>query len=257
MASKVALEHEIRWPRRVLTLAEAVKYIDATGYCMLFPVGNVPLPSLYHAVTRRNPHEKMVWDKYSVMVWRWKDELPRRRRAFYAKYFRGRGTFISLEQLPNFLAMREAAVAATDHERFYAAGRIGADARAIWQALDEHGPLATLELRNVCRMDSKAGNARFKRAILELQRLLIAVHFGAEQETAAWASGRYELTCRAFPEAAAAAQHIPSHHARRALAAKFLEWHTNAVPAQLARLFGWPKAEAVAAIEAAKSESRK
>jgi hypothetical protein len=257
MKSKVTLDHEIRWPRRVLTLAEAVKYIDATGYCMLFPVANVSLPSLYYAVTHRNPHEKMVWDKYSVMVWRWKDELPRRRRAYYAKYFRGRGTFISLKQLPNFLAMREAAVAPGDHERFYADGRIGADARVIWQALDEHGPLATLELRNVCKMDSKSGNARFKRAILELQCQLIAVHFGAEQETAAWASGRYELTCRAFPGETAAAHQTPPGKARQALAAKFLEWHTEVLPAQLARLFGWPKAEAVAAIEAAKSESRK
>ena len=46
-------EHEIPWSRRVRTLAEAVKYIDATVYCTLFPVNNVPLPSLYYAVTRR------------------------------------------------------------------------------------------------------------------------------------------------------------------------------------------------------------
>ena len=88
-------ENEIHWPRRVRTLAEAVKYIDATGYCTLFPVNNVPLPSLYYAVTRRNIQniqEEFVWDKLTEMVWRWKDELPHRRRAFYAKYFRGRGT---------------------------------------------------------------------------------------------------------------------------------------------------------------------
>ena len=144
MKPKATLETEIRWPRRVLTLAEAVGFIDATGYCMLFPVNKVPLPSLYYAVTRRNPHVDFVWDKYSVMLWRWKDELPRRRRAFYAKYFRGRGTFISLKMLPHFLAMREAAVASGDHERFYADGRIREDARVVWEALEEHGPLATL-----------------------------------------------------------------------------------------------------------------
>jgi hypothetical protein len=256
MAIKVTLGNEIRWPRRVLTAAQAVKYIDATGYCMLFPVTNVPLPSLYYTVTRRNPHEKMIWDKYSAMVWRWKDELPRRRRAFYAKYFRGRGTFISLKFLPHFLAMRETAATPGDHERLYAAGRISADARAIWEALETHGPLATLELRHACKMDSKAGNIRFKRAILDLQCLLIAVHFGAEQETAAWASGRYELTCRAFPKETAAARNITPEEARRILAAKFIEWHAEAQPAQLARLFGWPKAEAVAAIEAVKGHAR-
>src|SRR5271155_2726177 len=183
MKSKVTLENEIRCPRRVLSSSAAVKYIDATGYCMLFPVSNVPLPSLYYAVTRRNPHAEMIWDKYSAMVWRWKDELPRRRRAYYAKYFRGRGTLISLKLLPHFLAMRHSAVMPGDHQRFYSEGRIRDDARIIWQALEEHGPLATLELRNACNMDTKAGNVRFKRAILELQRMLIVVHFGAEQET--------------------------------------------------------------------------
>ena len=153
--------------------------------------------------------------------------------------------------------MREAAVVPGDHDRLYAEGRIRQDARAIWQALAEHGPLATLELRHACKMDTKAGNVRFKRAILDLQCLLIAVHFGVEQETAAWASGRYELTCRAFPKETAAARRISPEEARAKLAAKFLEWHTGAPPAQLARLFGWPKADAIAATEAAKNKIRK
>jgi hypothetical protein len=249
MRHHATLENEIHWRKRVRKLAAAVKFIDATGYCMLFPVKNSPLPSLYYAVTRRGLHGKWKWDKYSSMVWRWKDELPRRRRAFYAKYFRGRGTFISLKLLPHFLAMRESAVLPGDCERYYSDGRIRDDARIIWEALEEHGPLATLELRNACKMDTKAGNIRFKRAILELQRMLIVVHFGAEQETNAWASGRYELTQRAFPQQTAAARHISPEDARGKLAAKFCEWHPHSSPAQLARLFGWSQAEAAAACE--------
>jgi hypothetical protein len=249
MRHHATLENEIRWPRRVLTFTEAVKFIDAMGYCMLFPVKNTPLPSLYYAVTRRGLHGKWKWDKYSSMVWRWKDELPHRRRAVYAKYFRGRGTLISLQLLPHFLAMRESAVGPGDYERFYSEGRIREDARVIWEALEEHGPLATLELRNACKMDTKQGNIRFKRAILELQCMLIVVHFGAEQETNAWASGRYELTHRAFPRQTNAAQIISPEHARGKLVAKFCEWHPNSSPVRLVRLFGWPKAAAVAACE--------
>lgn len=255
MVGKVTLENEIRWPRRVLRAADAVKYIDATGYCMLYPVANIPLPSLHYVATRRRPRVEFVWDKYSVMLWRWKDELPRRRRAFYAKYFRGRGTFISLKMLPHFLAMRETAAAPGDHGRFYADGRIREDARVIWETLEKLGPLATLELRHACKMNTKAGNVRFKRALLDLQCLLVVVHFGAEQETAAWASGRYELTCRAFPKETAAARHILPEEARRRLAAKFIEWHPDAAPMQLARLFGWTKAEAIAAVSATAGDS--
>jgi hypothetical protein len=246
--SNAILAHEVRWPKRILTPGEAVQYIGALGYCVLYPVKNVPLASLYYAVTHRNPHEAVVWDKLSQMIWRWKDELPRRRRAFYAKYFRGRGTFISLRMLPNFLAMCESAVAPADHGRFYSEGRIRDDARAIWESVAAHGPMATLELRHACKMETKAGNARFKRAIADLQCLLIVSHLGAEQETAAWASGRFELTCRAFPKQTTEARLISPAEARAALAAKYLEWYPHAPESQLARLFRWTKLEAAAAM---------
>jgi hypothetical protein len=216
---------------------------------MLFPVKNVPLPSLYYAVTRRNPHIEFKWDRYSEMLWKWKSSIPKRKRAFYGKYFRGRGSFISLKLLPYFLAMQETAIEPDDYHKFYSAGRITENARAIWEALATHGPLATLELRNVAKMDSKAGNVRFKRAMAELQCILIVVHFGTEQETAAWASGKFELVCRAFPKETAAARGITPEAARRAVAAKFLALCPSSQPKDVACLFGWTKAETMAALE--------
>ncbi len=242
--------HEIHWPRRVRTAADAVRFIDATGFCVLFPLAKIPLPSLYYACARRDIHLGPSWDKYCQMIWNWKDELPHHRRAYYAKCLRGRGMFVSLKLLPHFLAMRNSATSPADHERFYADGRISPDARVLWQALEEHGPLATLELRHACKMESKSGNARFKRAMLELQCHMVIVHFGAEQETAAWPSSRFELTCRAFPKQAAAAKKISPHAARAAIARKYLEWHPSTPPAALARLFGWTKSEALAACSA-------
>jgi hypothetical protein len=249
--------NEIQAQRRVLTLASAVNYINSCGFCMLFATKSVPLPSLYYAVTRRTLHEDWVWDKYSSMAWRWKDELPRRRLAYYGKYFRGRGTLISLEQLPNFLAMCATAMKPGGAGRFYRAGRIREDARIVWEALEEHGPMATLELRNACRMDTKAANKRFKRAILDLQCLLVAVHFGAEQETKAWASGRYELTYRVFPKQNEAALEIPVAEAQKNIAVKLLQRQPDAMPAQIARLFGWLKPEADAACQAARQAGSK
>jgi len=245
--------NEVHWPKRVATLADARKYIDALGFCVLFAVNNVALPSLYWAVTRRR---NLVFDDLFLKIWRWKDELPRRGHAFYGKYFRTRGTLISLEFLPHFLAVREAAVSPTDHARFYAEGRIRDDARVIWEALAEHGPLATLELRHLCRMETKAGNVRFKRAMLDLQRLFVVGHFGREQETGAWESNRFELIYRAFPDQAAAATHIDPAEARSKLAAKYLEWQPAAAPLQLSRLFGWSKDETAAAITAAQAAGR-
>lgn len=239
--------NEIRWTRRVHGPADAVRFIDATGFCVLFPLKNIPLPSLYYACARRDIHLGPSWDKYCQMIWNWKDELPHRRRAYYSKCLRGRGMFVSRKFLPHFLAMRDSATAAGEHKCFYEAGRISHDALGVWKALEEHGPLATLELRHACKLESKSGNARFKRAMLELQCLLVVVHFGAEQETAAWPSSRFELTCRAFPRQAASARSLSPAVARAGIARKYLDWRTAASPALLARLFSWTKAEAMAA----------
>ncbi|MDE3110109.1 MAG: hypothetical protein KGL02_09230 [Acidobacteriota bacterium] len=238
------------------SLTDAVKFIEVAGFCTLFPVANVPLPSLYCAVTGRGQDDGIVFDEQFEKIWRWKDELPRRRRAHYAKYFRGKGTFISRGHLPYFLAMREAAAAPDDYERFYRQGRIRDDARLIWQALAQHGPLATLELRHACKMETTAGNMRFKRAILDLQCLLVVSHFGSEQETGAWASGKYELTSRAFPQETEAAFAIEPQSARAKLAAQFARMNPGAQPMQLARLFGWAKAQTEIALQSASEHAR-
>jgi hypothetical protein len=238
---------EVLWTKRVTTPGEAMRFLDAVGFCTLFPIQGLALPSLYFAMARRQP---LTWDRYAAKLWDWKDRFPHERRAFYAKYFRGRGTFISLRMLPSFLAMRGSAAAVGDAERLFAAGRISHEARAIWQALERLGPLPTLELRHACKMETPAGNKRFKKAMLELQCGLLVVHFGAEQETAAWASGRFELTARAFPREVEGARRTAPEAARAAIAAKYLEWHPHADQKQLARVFGWPRSDAEAALRA-------
>lgn len=250
MKSTRAPTNEIRWRKRIGGLADARKYIDAVGFCVLFPLRRVSLPSLYWPISRRGPDDEFVFDKYFERIWRWKDELPRRRYALYAKYFRGRGTFISLPYLSYFLAMGGTAVTPEDHSRLFAEGRIRDDARLIWESLTENGPLATLELRHLCHMETKAGNARFKRAMLDLQSLLLVGHFGKQQETGAWESTRFELTCRAFPGQTEAARGIDPAIARARIAAKYLEWQPAAPPVQLSRLFGWSKDETAVAIGA-------
>jgi len=237
--------YEIAWPRRVNTPADAVHFIDHVGFCALFPVKNVALPSLYYAVAKRPP---VGWGKYAQLIWEWKDELPKKRRALYAKYFKGRGTFISLKPLPHFLAMHGTAIEADAAEAFYETGHISHDALELWQALAKHGPLATLELRHACKMETQAGNKRFKKAMLELQGLLIVTHSGAEQETEAWASNRFDLVARVFPQQVAQAAKISTDEARTAIAVKYRTLCPFASPAHMARLFGWTKAQAVSAL---------
>jgi hypothetical protein len=242
--------NEIPSRRCIVTLAQAACFIQSVGFCALFPVKGVALPSLYYAASHRTPAK---WDAFALRVWDWKDDLARRGRAWYGKYFHGRGSFLSLEMLAACLAMEGAAIQPEDLDRFYAEGRLTGEMHRVWAALAAHGPLPTLELRHACGFTTTAGNARFKRAMLALQRMLIVSHFGTEQETGAWASGRFELTSRAFPRQTAEARSLTRAQAQESIAAKYAEWHTGATPLQIARLFGWTVEEARAAIEAMRS----
>jgi hypothetical protein len=229
----------------VATTAEAAQFIRRVGFCVLFPVKNVPLPSVYYAASKRT---EARWDKYAELIWKWKDELPKRRIAFYGKYFKSRGTFISLKYLPYFLAMNETAISPDDADDFYAAGRISRDALELWQALAQNGPMPTLELRHACRMETQPGNKRFKKAILELEKLLLVTHSGAEQETESWASNRFDLVARRFPRQFAEAGTISRDQARTVLAQKYIELYPQASSAHIARLFAWTKPQALAAL---------
>jgi len=222
-----------------------MRFIESVGFCVLFPLKNIPLPSLYYAVSRR---QIVHWDKSAQLIWNWKDELPKQSRSFYGKYFKGKGSFISLKFLPQFLATHGTAIEPQEAETFYETGRISRDALELWLALAKHGPLPTLELRHACKMESQAGNKRFKRAMLELQGLLIVTHSGTEQETEAWASNRFDLVARGFSKQVAEARKVSPEEARVTIAVNYKTLYPGAVPAQIARLFGWTKAQAVAAL---------
>jgi hypothetical protein len=231
--------------KQVATAGDAAKFIERTGFCVLFPVKSVPLPSLYFAVSHRR---EARWDAHAQLIWKWKDELPRKGRAFYAKYFRGRGTFLSLRCLALLIALQEVEVDADQAENAYADGRISRDACELWSALGKHGPMATLELRHACKMETQAGNKRFKKAMLELQSQLIVTHSGAEQETEAWASNRFDLVSRAFPRECRVAKEIQVDDARKALTEKYQALYPSASASVVAHLFGWTKAQAVSAL---------
>src|ERR1700693_2370882 len=109
-------DYEIRSSGRLRTTADAMRFIETVGFCVLFAVKNVPRPSLYYAVSRR---ADVRWDKYAQLIWNWKDQLPKKRCAFYGKYFKGRGSFISVKFLPQFLATHGTAIEPREAEAFY------------------------------------------------------------------------------------------------------------------------------------------
>jgi hypothetical protein len=235
----------------IRTIAQAARYIDRVGFCLLFPSKKLPLPSLIEASkgrALRNYKPCADWSDDFMRPWRWKDELPHKQLAYYGKYFRGKGSLLSLEFLACFYCLEGNHGTRDEYERLYREGKITADAQAVCAALAKRGPQATLELRYGLGWESKRGNRRFKRALLQLQQRLLIVHWGTKAETRAWESAVYQLTARAFPKAVRAAAKLSPDVARQRIAAQYRKHRAHAKPQEVARLFGWTRAEAEEAL---------
>ena len=80
---------------RVITLQDAVKFVDKVGFAYVFPDGRIPFPSLWGAVSD-DPMQEMDaddhgWTKETQLTWRLKDELGGSRKVWFGRFFRGTG----------------------------------------------------------------------------------------------------------------------------------------------------------------------
>lgn len=221
--------------RRVRDAQDAARFIDTVGFALLFAsTHGIELPSLFEAVKGRRDAHIDDWDDDADRVWVWKNDLPAARRAFYGKALAGgKPVFISLKMLPHLLATN----ATDDVGAAYARGQISSAARRVHDALRAMGPTPTMALRAAIGMD----NARYHRALDELQRALVVSPVGAIQERGAWASQIFELTARWFPKQAARARKMDVTVARRALIRRYVETVVAAKAAMIARVFGWSR----------------
>jgi hypothetical protein len=232
-----------RTPERRLTSAEqAVAFADEVGFCFFWPIDGVELPSLWATVAGDRPVADEHDDPGHV-TWGWKDTLLSQKRWYYAKLLRRRATIISLETLPYFYALSENFGDPEDYLLEYEAGTLTAEARAIYEALLEKGPLDTPSLRREARLAGKDSKGRFERGLVELQIGLKALPVGVGDAGAWHYSHIYDLLIHWLPDLPERARPIGRGQARRALVRRYLENVGAATPEQVARLFGWPLPE--------------
>jgi hypothetical protein len=110
-----------------------------------------------------------------------------------------------------------------DYLQEYADGLMTAEAKAIYEALLEHGPLDTVRLRREARMSSESAKSRFDRGLVELQVGLKVLPIGVAR-TGAWNYAfTYELFQRWFPEVPEQARAIKRSEARRVLVQRYID----------------------------------
>jgi hypothetical protein len=230
--------------RRVRTVEEARAFVEEVGFCHFWPIKGVELPNLFHAIAGCERPVPMEHDDPDIgKCWGWKDESLDKKWWYYGKFLRRKATLISLTELPYFYALSENYGSLDDYLQEYAEGRMTAEAKAIYEAILEHGPLDTIRLRREARMSAQSAKSALERALVELQVGLKILPVGIA-EAGAWRYAFiYELLPRWFPDIPEQARAIGRGEAHRHILLRYLRSVVAATPAQVARLFGWSETE--------------
>jgi hypothetical protein len=112
-----------------------------------------------------------------------------------------------------------------------------AEAKAIYEALLEHGPLDTVRLRREARMSAESAKSRFDRGLVELQVGLKVLPVGVV-EAGAWNYAFvYEIVQRHFPDLPERVRPIKRSEARRTLVSCYLDNVVAAERKMIAKVF--------------------
>jgi hypothetical protein len=209
---------------RIQTPEGALAFVDEVGFCHFWPTKGAEIPNLFHAIAGRIRPVPMQHDDPDISrCWRWKDAALDKRQWYYGKLLRRRATLVSLELLPVFYACGENTGDLEDYLDEYRAGMMTAEAKWIYEALLEHGPLDTIRLRREAGMSATSAKSRFDRALVELQVGLKVIPVGVAR-TGAWRYAfTYEILPRHFPELPEQAAGIKRSEARRTLVSCYLD----------------------------------
>jgi hypothetical protein len=255
-------QREARYRRRmnlrVTTKEQAVTFVNDVGFCFLFPIQGVELPSLWDAVAGRVMKTTNKHSGYEIeRTWGWKDEALRQRLWFYGKLLRSRATLVSLDFLPNFYALSEN-YGDYEHDYLdeYRTGALSAEAKTIYEALLKNGALDAIRLRRESRMSAEASKPRFEKALTELQVGLKVLPIGIAPVGAWRYAFIYEILPRWLPDLAQRARHITRAEARCAILDRYLH-NVIATPlVSAARAFGWKMDETKQAAAALVDQGR-
>lgn len=235
---------DVRYHRRrnlrLRSRQQALQFINEVGFCFLFPVKTVEMPSLWEAICGETRPLPMAHDDVELgHAWNWKDELPSRGLIFYGKLVHRKPTLISLDLLPHFYALSENYGDIEDYLLEYQDGKLSEEAKRVYEALLQHGSLPTSHLRRRAGLDGKGNAPRFDRAIRELQLGLKIVKTGISDANAWGYCYVYDVLLRRWPDLARRAGAIPSQEAMRVLLLTYLQNVGVTTLADVVRLFGW------------------
>lgn len=225
--------------KRVHSPSEAIQFVNDRGFVFFWPVKGFEYPSLWSAHAGNRPVAS-EHDDPGHATWGWKDDSLDKRWWYYAKIIRHKGTFISLQMIPNFYALSpNYGTPEEDYLLEYEEGKLTQECKLIFEALLKEGPLDTLSLRKAAHLSSPDSSGRFNKAITDLQYELKVLPVGTA-EVGAWKYAYiYDLTHRHFPKLITDSQDIKESSARLMIMTSYFKTLGAARIADFMRMFPW------------------
>ncbi|HEX2980213.1 MAG TPA: crosslink repair DNA glycosylase YcaQ family protein [Anaerolineaceae bacterium] len=224
---------------RLASIDEAVEFVNQRGFIFFWPIKEMVMPSLWNAVVGDRPVPDNHDDPGHI-TWDWKDSMLGKRRWYYARILRKRNAMISLEMTPFFYALSENY--GSPEEDFliqYEQGRLTQEAKSVYEALLDEGPLDSIALRKAAHLSSRESDARFNKALGDLQGDMKILPVGISKAGAWNYAFIYDIVPRHFPDLEEKSRFISEKSAREKLAETFLYSVGAARATDLSRLFGW------------------
>ncbi len=228
---------------------EAVDFVNQRGFVLFWPIKGITFPSLWTAVAGDRPVADEHDDPGHV-TWGWKDALLGSRVWYYAKALRKRSTMISQQVVPYFYALTENyGSPEEDYLTLYEQGRLTQEAKAIYEALLDQGPLDTIALRKAARLSSKESDSRFNKALVDLQVDFKILPVGVTQAGAWHYAFAYDIVTRHYPEIIDQTRFITERQAYRRLTELYFHSVGAAQLRDLLKVFAWSVTEAEQAVD--------
>jgi hypothetical protein len=234
---------------KIRTIEEAADFVADRGFVYFWPIKDIVLPSLWVAVAGDRPVAE-AHDDPGHVTWGWKDSSLGSHRWYYAKVLRKKATMISMDVVPSFYALSENyGSPEDDYLTIYEQGRMTQEAKAVYEAILDHGPLDTLALRRQARLSSRENDSRFDRALTSLQADFKILPVGVARVGGWRYAFIYDIVARHYPKIPEQARFIHEDDARVSL----LKYYFLSVGAAQVRdirlLFRWSAPDIKRAID--------
>ena len=231
--------------QRLQTQEEAVSFVNERGFVYFWPITGVVMPNLWAAVAGDRPVAD-AHDDPGHVTWGWKDALLGGQAWYYAKVLRKKATMIAFDLAPYFYALTENYGSyEEDYLTLYEQGRLTQEAKTVYEALLDEGPLDSIALRRAAHLSSQGSDGRFNRALVDLQSDFKILPVGVSDAGAWHYAFNYDIVARHYPHLPDQAHEIGERQARVKLAGTYFRSLGAARPRDVVKLFGWrlPAAE--------------